>query len=248
MGKIECTKISGHFLQFALWFQNGTVHCAWIKPSKGNGFFSPELRHLAHRSRCPPATSNLITPFKGCQESQTWSLWGWLCPPQGGTKTASEWHLRGAGVPKGTSGASGLLWDTEEVREVSFLSQRGHPRSCLCATHLCFMHSFEQATTSSKDSFKKRKGLLFTLARRLLLLENKRNLHLHPMTLLEEPYLQYDKNPVHSYSLIKSKPHLTSRTFLQWVYWRTVINGCLTFFNNSRVSAITTMCINTASV
>lgn len=94
----------------------------------------------------------------------------------------------------------------------------------------------------------KEKGFLFTLARRPLLLENKRNLHLHPMTLLQEPYLQYDKNPFHSYSLIKSKPHLTSGTFLQWVYWPTVINGCLTSFNNSRATAITMMCINTASV
>lgn len=36
-----------------------------------------------------------------------------------------------------------------------------------------------------------------------------------------------------SYSLIKSKPHLTTRTFLQWVCWHTMINVCITSFNNS---------------
>lgn len=32
MGKIECTKISGHFLQFALWFKNGRFHWTLIRP------------------------------------------------------------------------------------------------------------------------------------------------------------------------------------------------------------------------
>ena len=59
---------------------------------------------------------------------------------------------------------SQLLQDTKEVREESFLSQRGHPRSCLRATHLCFMNSFEQATISSKDASKK-EGASFYLGK-----------------------------------------------------------------------------------
>jgi len=51
-----------------------------------------------------------------------------------------------------------------------------------------------------------------------LILKRKKIHMLIPMTLLEEPYLQDDKKTVLSYSLIKSKPHLTTRTFLQWVY------------------------------
>ena len=106
MGKTECTKICGHFLQCALWFWNGRFPCALIKPSKGDCFFSPALPPLgSKKGTCPPAMSNLITPLKGWQESQTCSLWGWLCPPWGGTRTASEWHLHGTGVNKATSGA-----------------------------------------------------------------------------------------------------------------------------------------------
>lgn len=132
--------------------------------------------------------------------------------------------------------------------ECPFFPQRGHPRSCLHATHLCFTHFFDQATISSKDSFM-REGVSFYLSKkRYCCLKTKGICTLILMTLLQESYLQYDKNPFHSYSLIKSKPHLTSGTFLQWVYWRTVINGCLTSFNNSRATAITMMCINTASV
>lgn len=41
------------------------------------------------------------------------------------------------------------------------------------------------------------------------------------------------KKQVLSYSLIKSKTHLTAGTFLQWVYWHTMINVCITSFNNS---------------
>lgn len=38
--KIGCTKISGHFLHFALWFWNGRFHWTLIRPSKEHYFFS----------------------------------------------------------------------------------------------------------------------------------------------------------------------------------------------------------------
>lgn len=34
-----------------------------------------------------------------------------------------------------------------------------------------------------------------------------------------------------SYNIIKSKPHFSTRTFLQWVYCHTMTNVCITFFS-----------------
>lgn len=108
MGKIECTKISGHFLQFALWFWNSRNHCALIRPSKEDCFFSPELPHSAPKGRCPPAVSNLSPPFQGWPGVLRHGLCGaGFALPEERPRTASKYHLHGAHVNKATSGA---LW------------------------------------------------------------------------------------------------------------------------------------------
>ena len=60
VGEIECTKISVHFLQFALWFQNARFHWTLIRPSKENCFSTPSFPRLAQRDRCLPALLNSI--------------------------------------------------------------------------------------------------------------------------------------------------------------------------------------------
>lgn len=66
--------------------------------------------------------------------------------------------------------------------------------------------------------------------------ETKENLHLNPSDIAVGTLFTVwwaKKKGVLSYSLIKSKPHLTTKTFLQWLYWHTMINVCITSFNNS---------------
>lgn len=72
MGIIEFTRISGHFLQFALWFQNGRSHWTLIRSSKEAWLFCSVLLHLAWKGKCPPAMSNLITFFKGWPGISDW--------------------------------------------------------------------------------------------------------------------------------------------------------------------------------
>lgn len=88
-------------------------------------------------------------------------------------------HFNTTGMQQESTRKLPEVWGTSaEVRGVSFLSQRG-------LLHLISMpHAFVSCISLSKQQFHKillkGKGLLFTLARRLLLLENKRDLYLHP--------------------------------------------------------------------
>lgn len=90
--------------------------------------------------------------------------WGWCGPPRDSTKGAS-----------GTQCWCSLGAQTKSL-----------PQSChlpLCHIPLSFK-CFTELATTSKDAFKKAgvgcACVLFTLARRPLLLENKRNLHVPP--------------------------------------------------------------------
>lgn len=155
MGKIECTKISGHFVQFALWFENGRFHWTLIRPRKKDCFFYSELPHLAQKGRCLPSMSNYpLLPSKATEESQIGL--------SGAGFARSEvpdiiWIAFACGRnQQGNLQCSGR-WRSSKQKRLGECPppKKGQPGSCLQATPLCCMHFFEQATTSSKDSFKK---------------------------------------------------------------------------------------------
>lgn len=153
-----------------------------IKKKKKDCFFNLELPHLAHKGSHPLVQSNSPScPSKAGQESQSWSLWGQLCPQRGGTQTVFEDHLHMTVINKATSGVAWCFCIQERGQEsVIFFP----PREVI-SDLVSMLHTFVSCISLSRQQLLqkiplKRKGLLFTLARRPLLLENKRNLHLNP--------------------------------------------------------------------
>lgn len=156
MGKIECTKISGHFVQFALWFENGRFHWTLIRPRKKRMFLLLWASPLGSERQMPSLYVELsVTPFEGYRGISGWSLWGRLCPEWGGIRQ----HLNSICMWQESTRQPPVLrvrWRSSKQKRLGECPpKKGQPRSCLQATPLCCMHFFEQATTSSKDSFKK---------------------------------------------------------------------------------------------
>lgn len=181
MGKIECTKISGHFVQFALWFENGRFHWTLIRPRKKDCFFYSELPHLAQKGRCLPSMSNYpLLPSKATEESQIGL--------SGAGFARSEvpdiiWIAFACGRnQQGNLQCSGRWRSSKQKR----LGECPPPQKKVSPDLVSRPHPFVACISLSKQQLLqkiplKREGFLFfTLARRLLLLENKKNLHLNP--------------------------------------------------------------------
>lgn len=164
MGKIECTQISGHFLQFALWFKNGRFHWTLIRP----------------REKTVSSTLSFPTWLKRADALLLWLTLDYSLPR---LRRNLRLGLSGAGFAPSEVGPrqqpKSICMLQESTRQLPVSCHRTHKRSGECplfpskevsselslqATSLCFRHFLEQATTSSKDSFK-REGVSFYLSK-----------------------------------------------------------------------------------